>query len=128
MRFLLPAAALAAALTALLATATPADAARRIKLVDPRTAGQRQGNLVAVRGRADIHADPVFQGTDVDIVGSDGRIQFIGFIPRLNEYDFPQAAALNGKQVVMYGIVEIYLGMPATQLTFRDQLRPAPGT
>lgn len=114
---------------AFVSAAAPADATpRRIKIVDTRSAGQRQGNLVAVRGRADIHDDPVFQGMDINLIGDDGKVIFIGFIPKLNEYAFPQAASLNGRQVVMYGVIEIYLGLPATQLTFTDQLRPAPGT
>jgi hypothetical protein len=32
---------------------------------------------------------------------------------------------LNGKMVVMYGVIEIYRGLPATQLITHDQLRPA---
>lgn len=122
------AACLAAGLALVLAAMPGPAQAARIKIVDTRTAGQRQGNVVAVRGRANIHDDPVFQGVDVDLIGSDGRVQFTGFIPRLNLYAFPQAASLNGKDVVMYGVIEMYLGLPATQLIFRDQLRPAPGT
>jgi hypothetical protein len=115
------------ALAAALASA-PADAATRIKIVDTRTAGQREGSLTAVRGRAEVHEDQVVQGLDVNIIGRDGRVEFIGFIPRLNQYAFPQAARLNGRQVVMYGVIEFYQGVPATQLVFTDQLRAAPGT
>lgn len=107
---------------ALAAFATPA-LALRIPIVAPYRAGQAQGNLVAVRGRAMIQPDPSFQGTDVKLVDDTGRVTFIGFIPKLNEYAFPDLAGLNGKTVVMYGIIELYEDLPATQLIYRDQLR-----
>lgn len=106
------------------AIATPAFALR-ISVVAPYRASQAQGYLVAVRGRADIQSDSVHQGTDVNLIDDNGRVVFIGFIPKLNAYAFPQAASLNGKMVVMYGIIEIYQGRPATQLINSDQLRGA---
>ncbi|MBV9548556.1 MAG: hypothetical protein JO256_02655 [Alphaproteobacteria bacterium] len=102
--------------------ATPA-AAFHIQVVAPYRASQAQGNLVAVRGRADIHEDMIHQGTDVNLVDDKGQIVFVGFIPKLNEYAFPQLASLNGRTVLMYGIIEIFHGHPATQLIFGDQLR-----
>lgn len=114
-KFILAAAALAG-------LSTPA-LALRIVIMDAARAGQAQGNLVAVRGRADIHEDVVNQGTDVNLLNDNGKVIFTGFIPRLNEYAFPKAADLNGRTVVMYGIVEFYRGHPATQLIYRDQLR-----
>lgn len=119
--FLLVAAFMAVTLAAI---ATPA-LAMRISIVAPYRAGQAQGYLVAVRGRADIRTDSVHQGTDVNLVDDNGRVVFVGFIPKLNAYAFPQAASLNGKMVVMYGIIEIYQGRPATQLINSDQLRGA---
>jgi hypothetical protein len=97
--------------------------ARRVVIVDAARAGRDQGSLVAVRGRAEIHDDTVHQGTDVNLVNESGRVIFTGFIPRLNEYAFPQLAGLDGQTVVMYGIIELYRGRPATQLTYTDQLR-----
>ena len=97
--------------------------ARRIVIVDATRAGRDQGNLVAVRGRADIHDDTVHQGTDINLVNENGEVVFIGFIPKLNEYAFPQLAGLNGRTVVMYGVIELYRGRPATQLIYADQLR-----
>jgi hypothetical protein len=51
-------------------------------------------------------------------------VVFIGFIPKLNAQAFPHAKALNARMAVMYGIIEIYQGLPATRLLYRDQLRP----
>jgi hypothetical protein len=110
---------------ALAATATPALAVRRIPIVAAYRAGQAQGNVVAVRGHADIRPDITYQGTDINLVDDNGRVIFVGFIPKLNEYAFPQVAGLNGKTVVMYGVIELYRGLPATQLIYRDQLRGA---
>ena len=76
-----------------------------------------------MRGRADIQSDSVHPGMDVNLVDDNGRVVFVGFIPKLNEYAFPQIARLNGKMVVMYGIIELYQGRPATQLINGDQLR-----
>ncbi len=97
--------------------------ARRVAIVDASRAGQSQGNLVAVRGRADIRDDNVHLGTDINLLNARGQVIFTGFIPRLNEYAFPQLAGLNGREVVMYGIIELYRGRPATQLIYTDQLR-----
>lgn len=109
---------------AMAATVTPAlCATRHIQIVAPYRAGQAQGNVVAVRGRAQIRPDTVHQGTDVTLINENGHAVFIGFIPKLNEYDFPQLAGLDGKTVVMWGVIEIYQGLPATQLISRDQLR-----
>jgi hypothetical protein len=110
---------------ALATTATPALAVRRIPIVAAYRAGQAQGNVVAVRGHADIRPDITYQGTDINLIDDAGRVIFVGFIPKLNEYAFPQVAALNGKTVVMYGVIELYRGLPATQLIYRDQLRGA---
>jgi len=111
---------------AVAATVTPALAVtRHIQIVAPYRAGQAQGNVVAVRGRAEIRPDIVHSGTDVRLVNDEGRVVFIGFIPKLNEYDFPQLADLEGKTVVMWGVIEIYQGLPATQLIAHDQLRAA---
>ena len=123
-KFLLLTAALLALTPA--AIVTPASALH-ISIVAPYRASQAQGYLVAVRGRAEIQSDTVYPGTDVNLVDDDGRVVFVGFIPKLNAYAFPQTAALNGKMVVMYGIIEIYQGRPATQLINSDQLR-ASGT
>jgi len=110
---------------ALVAATVPALAARRVAVVAPYRAGQSQGSLLAVRGRADIREDNVHSGLDINLVDDAGRVVFVGFIPRLNQYAFPQVESMNGKTVVMYGIIEIYHGVPATQLIFRDQLRLA---
>jgi hypothetical protein len=110
------------AAAALAGLSTPA-LALRIVVVDAHHAAQSQGNLVAVRGRADVHDDITNQGTDVNLLNDKGQIIFTGFIPKLNEYAFPQATDLNGRTVVMYGIIEMYRGHPATQLIYRDQLR-----
>ena len=107
----------------LAATATPALAVRRITIVAPYRAGQAQGSVVAVRGHAEIRQDNSHPGTDINLVDDKGRVIFIGFVPRLNEYAFPQLENLNGKTVVMYGVIEFYRGVPATQLIYRDQLR-----
>jgi hypothetical protein len=102
--------------------ATPVLAARRVHIVPAAQAGQSQGNLAAVRGRARIRPDITNQGTDIDLIDANGRVVFVGFIPKLNEYAFPQVAGLDGRTVVMYGIIELYQGVPATQLIFSDQL------
>jgi hypothetical protein len=108
----------------LVSLATPC-LARRIPVVAAYRAGQAQGSVLAVRGRAEIRPDVTYQGLDVDLVDENGRVVFIGFIPKLNVQAFPHAEALNGKMVVMYGVIEIYQGLPATQLLISDQLRPA---
>ena len=109
----------------LAAAATPALAVRHIPIVAPYRAGQAQGSVVAVRGHAEIHPDITHSGTDIDLVDDNGHVIFIGFVPKLNEYAFPQMEGLNGKTVVMYGVIEFYRGLPATQLIYRDQLRGA---
>lgn len=123
MRKFLPFAAAVIAVT-LAAFVAPASALH-IAVVAPYRASQAQGYLVAVRGRAEIKSDTVYPGTDVNLVDDNGRVVFVGFIPKLNAYAFPQAASLDGKMVVMYGIIEIYQGRPATQLIHSDQLRGA---
>lgn len=111
---------------AMAAIVTPAlCVTRHIQIVAPYRAGQAQGNVVAVRGRAEIRPDITHPGTDVRLVNEEGRVVFIGFVPKLNEYDFPQLADLDGKTVVMWGVIEIYQGLPATQLITRNQLRAA---
>ena len=107
----------------LVTTATPALAVRHIQIVAPYRAGQAQGNVVAVRGHAQIRPDNSHQGTDINIIDDKGRVVFIGFVPKLNEYAFPQMESLDGKTVLMYGVIELYRGVPATQLLYRDQLR-----
>ena len=106
--------------------ATPVSAAYRIRIVTPTSALQYQGSVVAVRGRAEVRENMQAQGTDVRLIGADGRIQFIGFIPKLNAYDFPHVAALDGKEVVMYGVIEMFRGRGATQLIFHDQVQAWP--
>lgn len=108
----------------LLSLVTPGFA-RRIPVVAPYRAGQAQGSVLAVRGLAEVHPDVTYQGIDIDLLDEQGHVVFIGFIPKLNAHAFPQAEALNGKMVVMYGVIEIYRGLPATQLIAHDQLRPA---
>ena len=39
---------------------------------------------------------------------------------------FPDIQSLDGKEVVMYGVMEIYRGLPATQLIFNDQVQSWP--
>ncbi len=113
---------LAALALAVLAAPVPA-AARRVAIVTPKRAAQSQGNLVAVRGRIHVEEDTVHMGKDIILRDDKGRIAFIGFIPRLNEYAFPQLSGMDGNVVVMYGVIEIYRGVPATQLIYSDQLR-----
>ena len=108
---------------ALVAIATPALATRHIPIVAPYRAGQAQGSVIAVRGHAQIRPDVTNQGTDINLVDDSGRVVFVGFVSRLNEYAFPHMDGLNGKTVVMYGVIELYRGVPATQLLYRDQLR-----
>jgi hypothetical protein len=108
---------------ALVATATPALAVRHIPIVAPYRAGQAQGSVIAVRGLAQMRPDVTHQGTDINLVDDNGRVVFVGFVSKLNEYAFPQMETLNGKTVVMYGVIELYRGLPATQLLYRDQLR-----
>jgi hypothetical protein len=111
---------------ALVLLAAPAQAATmQLKILEPYRAGQEQGSLAAVKGRADIHPDGILPGTDIDLIDNTGRRSFIGFIPKLNEYLFPELAALNGKTVVIYGIIEIYQGLPTTQILNRAQVRLA---
>ena len=110
---------------ALAAIATPALATRRIPIVAAYRAGQGQGSVLAVRGRADVREDISHPGLDINLLDDTGRVVFVGFIPRLNQYAFPQAESMNGKTVVMYGVIELYRGLPATQLIYRDQLRLA---
>jgi hypothetical protein len=81
---------------------------------------------MAVRGIAQVRENEQLQGIDVRLLGPDGRVQFVGFIPRLNEYAFPHVKALDGKEVVMYGVMEIYHGHGATQLLYRDQVQAWP--
>jgi hypothetical protein len=107
----------------LAATATPSLAARRIPVVAAYRAGQAQGSVLAVRGRAEVREDVSHAGLDVILHDETGRMVFIGFIPRLNQYAFPQAESMNGKTVVMYGVIELYRGVAATQLIYTDQLR-----
>ena len=106
--------------------AASASAARTIRIVAPYRAPQFEGAVVAVRGRAEIRQDSNLQGTEVRLVGADGRIQLIGIISKLNQHAFPDMMALNGREVVMYGVIEMYFATPATQLTYRDQLRSWP--
>ena len=108
-----------------LSIATPAFAAR-ISVIAPYRAGQFQGSVMAVRGLAQVRENQQLQGTDVRLIGPDGRVLFIGFIPKLNMYQFPHVQALDGKEVVMYGVMELYQGRGATQLIFRDQVQSWP--
>jgi hypothetical protein len=106
--------------------ATPALAARSIPIIAAYRAGQFQGSIIAVRGRAEVRQNMQLQGTDVRLIGANGKIEFTGFIPKLNEYEFPHVAALDGKEVVMYGVIEMYRGRGATQLIFHDQVQAWP--
>lgn len=106
--------------------ATPVWAAHRIQIVAPVRAMQFQGSVIAVRGRAEVRQNMQAQGTDVRLIGANGRVEFIGFIPKLNEYEFPHVAALDGKEVVMYGVIEMFHGRGATQLIFHDQVQAWP--
>ena len=105
--------------------ATPALAAR-ISIIAPYRATQFEGSVMAVRGLAQVRENEQLHGTDVRLVAPDGRILFFGFIPKLNEYAFPHVKALDGKEVVMYGVMEKYQGRGATQLIFRDQVQAWP--
>ena len=109
-------------LVLLVGTFTPA-MALPVPVVPAYRAGNLQGHVVAVRGRAQVYTDATLPGTNVNLVASDGRIIFVGFIPKLNEGAFPDVASLNGREVEMYGVVEFFRGHPATQLTVSDQLR-----
>jgi hypothetical protein len=112
--------------TVLVLLALPAEAAVvQLKILQPYQAGQNEGGLAAVKGRADIHPDGILPGTDIDLIDDTGRRSFIGFIPKLNEYLFPDLATLNGKTVVMYGVIEFYESLPTTQLLNRAQVRLA---
>ena len=104
---------------------TPAFAVQ-IRIVSPYRASQFQGSVMAVHGRAEVRHNMQMQGTDVRLIAPDGRVEFIGFIPKLNEYEFPNIQSLDGKEVVMYGVMEIYRGLPATQLIFNDQVQSWP--
>jgi hypothetical protein len=102
-----------------------ASAATKIRIVAPWRALQYQGAVVAVRGKAEIgHGE--LQGTEVRLRGADGRLQFLGFVPKLNEGSFPDLNALDGREVVMYGVIEKFRAVGATQLLYRDQLRTWP--
>lgn len=113
------------ALSVATSLATPALAAR-ISIIAPYRAPQFQGSVMAVRGIAQVRENQQLQGTDVRLIGPGGRVLFIGFIPQLNMYAFPHVQALDGKEVVMYGVMEIYEGRGATQLIFRDQVQAWP--
>ena len=106
--------------------ATPALAAPKVRIIAPYRAGQFQGSVMAVRGKAEVRENSQLQGTDVRLVAPDGHVQFVGFIPKLNKYEFPDVEALDGKEVVMYGVMEIYRGRGATQLIFHDQVQAWP--
>ena len=120
MKRLLPLAAL------LIAGFAGAASAATVRIVAPWRAGQYEGSVVAVRGLAEIRQDTSLLGTEVRIVNAQGRQIFMGFIPRLHEHAFPGVLAFNGREVVMYGVIEMYHSSPATQLLYRDQLRPWP--
>jgi hypothetical protein len=105
--------------------ATPVLAAT-IQIIAPYRAGQFQGSVMAVRGKAEVRPNGQIQGTDVRLISPSGRVEFIGFIPKLNLHEFPNIDALDGKEVVMYGVIEIYRGRGATQLIFRDQIQAWP--
>ena len=112
--------------SALILLAVPAQSAVvQLKILQPYQAGQSEGNLAAVKGRADIHPDGILPGTDIDLIDNNGRRSFIGFIPKLNEYLFPDLAALNGKTVVMFGVIEFYESLPTTQILRPAQVRLA---
>ena len=81
---------------------------------------------MAVRCRAEVRRDNKLMGTEVRLIGEGGKITFIGFIPRLNEYAFPDISSFDGHEVVMYGVIEMFYATPATQLIFRDQLQSWP--
>jgi len=119
-RLLLP------ALLLLAGFAAEAASAATIRIVAPWRASQYEGAIVAVRGRAEVRRDTNLMGTEVRLTDADGKISFIGFIPKLNEYSFPDVESLNGREVVMYGVIEMYYATPATQLIFRNQLQPWP--
>jgi hypothetical protein len=120
MKRLLLAVALAAAI------ATPVLAAPQIRIIAPNRAPQFQGSVMAVRGRAEVRPNEEFQGTDVRLIGPGGRTEFTGFIPLLNMHEFPNVNDLNGREVVMWGVIEIYRGRGATQLIYADQLQAWP--
>ena len=105
--------------------ATPALAAR-IAVIAPYRAPQFLGSVMAVRGKAEIRRNEQLQGTDVRLIGANGRIEFIGFIPMENMHEFPNVQALDGREVVMYGVIELYQGRGATQLLTRDQVQAWP--
>ena len=122
--------ALTVVMTALIlsALALPAAAATvQLKIRQPYQASQDEGNLSAVRGVARISQDDTHAGTDINLYDSDGRRSFIGFVPKTNEYLFPDLASLDGKAVVLWGVIEIYQSLPATQLLNPDQVRPVAG-
>jgi hypothetical protein len=113
------------AVSAAASAATPVLAAR-ISIIAPYRATQFEGSVMAVRGLAQVRENEQLQGTDVRLVAPDGRVLFTGFIPKLNAYAFPHVKALDGKEVVMYGVMEKYQGHGATQLIFRDQVQAWP--
>lgn len=114
-------------LLALLITgiATPVLAAQ-IRVIAPYRAPQFQGSVMAVRGMAQVRPNEQLQGTDVRLIGPNGQIEFTGFIPKLNMHRFGHVQALDGREVVLVGVMEIYRGRGATQLIFSEQVRPWP--
>jgi hypothetical protein len=44
----------------------------------------------------------------------------------LNMQQFPHVQALDGREVVMFGVMEIYQGRGATQLIFSNQVQAWP--
>jgi hypothetical protein len=96
-----------------------------IRVLDPSQALKRQGDWIAVGGRAHVHQDAQFQFTDIDLVDPNGRILFIGYIPQLNEGNFLNLASYDGKLVTLNGVVEFYSSYPAMQILSADQLRLA---
>lgn len=102
-----------------------ASAATKIRIVAPWRALQYQGAVIAVRGKAEIGHGSL-QGTEVRLRGADGRLQFLGFVPKLNEGAFPNLDSLDGREVVMYGVIEKFSAVGATQLLYKDQLRTWP--
>jgi hypothetical protein len=72
----------------LLSLVTPGFA-RRIPVVAAYRAGQAQGSVLAVRGRAEIHPDITYQGIDIDLLDERGHVVFVGFIPKLTPTPFP---------------------------------------
>jgi hypothetical protein len=105
--------------------ATPSLAAG-IKIIAPYRATQFEGSVMAVRGVAEVRENQQFHGTDVRLRGPNGRIEFIGFIPMENRHEFPHVQGLDGREVVMYGVMEIFQARGATQLLHHDQVQAWP--